>query len=730
MLCAVISTALKAQNNVAAGEFYLMNVGTGLYLKFGGAGNAKAAEGHAGTAITLAGSDNKYTIKTKANANANDWYLDGDLKMNSKADNATAWTFDQVDNTNYYRIKNNGKYLASISDAYGLLGLVAGNSENNKEKWMLVTKSQLLDILDITPVIPSASFDENDNNTNLWGVSTQGQIAINKEDQNSDKENHYLEIGTATTIKLDLGIKQVGNYVISFEAKYSGDDKPSVTLQLGTKDKDAITVEIAKSDSWVRYTGSIGINGNINDNVTITVKTMSQTPLYLDNFELFYEKSNKNQISSTVAQAQKLYDKKALAEINRIRAYIEEYYPNGLNFFNENISTMEGNLKKEEVTISTESEYRNYLSQINQIKENAKLAHRQANQYNSDNNAIFNPGFELGNLNAWETNGTIINREEFTDGTAPGTGTYLFLGAFISQEVSNLPTGKYTLTAKVASTNGANITLTATHGTQTLESNLQQVSNEMSEIKIDNIIVYNGQLLIKVTGDQEFYADDFSLTFKELILHESSTIMFEPKDDKYESILLTRNIKAGVWNTFVVPFDMAKPAGWEVKTLTGSTLNNENISLTFSDASSIEAGKPYMVRVSKAVTEITLENVNLSTTLNNTATDHIEFIGTYTSGNVPTGAFFISSNTFYQAADESNTMKAFRAYLQPKVANARSLTYRTDGDTAIDNSPLTDDNEVTVVAIYNLQGVRLDDMQEGVNILQMSDGRVVKVIIK
>jgi hypothetical protein len=62
---------------------------------------------------------------------------------------------------------------------------------------------------------------------------------------------------------------------------------------------------------------------------------------------------------------------------------------------------------------------------------------------------------------------------------------------------------------------------------------------------------------------------------------------------------------------------------------------------------------------------------------------------------------------------------------------ALSLSYRTDGETtAIDNSQLANDNEATVIAIYNLQGVHLDDMQEGVNILQMSDGRVVKMIIK
>ena len=213
------------------------------------------------------------------------------------------------------------------------------------------------------------------------------------------------------------------------------------------------------------------------------------------------------------------------------------------------------------------------------------------------------------------------------------------------------------------------------------------------------------------------------------------------KNMEYKLVVVNRTIKApdagkvyGNWNTFVVPFDMAIPDRWQVKELTGSTLNNGNITLTFSDASSIEAGVPYMVRTKEKVEKIVAQNVKVENKLNSVETGDIKFMGTYTNGYVPEGAFFISSNTFYRAADNSNTMKAFRAYIKIKDSvpqSARSLSYRTDGETtAIDNSQLANDNEATVVAIYNLQGVRLDDMQEGVNILQMSDGRVVKVIIK
>ena len=239
-----------------------------------------------------------------------------------------------------------------------------------------------------------------------------------------------------------------------------------------------------------------------------------------------------------------------------------------------------------------------------------------------------------------------------------------------------------------------------------------------------------------VGGDWSFFGD-FSLYYlgdgeHTLELDEASKAL--PEIDAnviYDQVTVTRTMKAGKWNTFVVPFDMEIPAGWEVKALTGSSVAGDNISLVFEDAESIEAGVPYMVRVSDAVTNIEVENVEVSTTLANSSTDHVEFIGVYEAGIVPAGAFFISDNTFYQAADNTNTIKAFRAYIQPKSAsaNARTLSYRVDGEedaTGIDNAV----EEVTVVAIYTLGGVRISEMQEGVNILHMSDGTTMKVIIK
>ena len=230
-----------------------------------------------------------------------------------------------------------------------------------------------------------------------------------------------------------------------------------------------------------------------------------------------------------------------------------------------------------------------------------------------------------------------------------------------------------------------------------------------------------------VANDWTFFSD-FSLYYlgdgeHTLTLDEkSSTLPAIDGDIIYDQVTIARTMKADKWNTFVVPFDMEIPTGWKVKELTESTTNNDNIMLEFHEADAIKAGVPYMVRVGNEVTQITEKIVEVSTTPVNTTT----------AGNVPEGSFFISDNKFYRAADDSNTIKPFRAYIQPisESANARSLSYRVDGEGGTTAIEETATEEVTVVGIYTLSGVRLNDMQEGVNILRMSDGSVVKVVIK
>jgi hypothetical protein len=258
-----------------------------------------------------------------------------------------------------------------------------------------------------------------------------------------------------------------------------------------------------------------------------------------------------------------------------------------------------------------------------------------------------------------------------------------------------------------------------------------------------------------VGSDWTFFGD-FSLYYlggakRSIKLDEEASALPRINESiEYDEVVLKRTLKAGVWNTFVSPF--AIPAsmlkGWEVKKLIHSAFNGEVLSLIFDEVTDgIQAGVPYMVRKDVGFTEFTMKGVQLCATPQEFTTPEgdVTFTGVYHYGPMPEGAFFISNNTFYQIPRDgddtnNNKSKAFRAYLMPQgaAAEARALSYRTDG--VVDDNENEDDDDgtsvgsvtggVTVVAIYNTQGERLTDLQNGINILQMSDGTRVKVLIK
>jgi hypothetical protein len=127
---------------------------------------------------------------------------------------------------------------------------------------------------------------------------------------------------------------------------------------------------------------------------------------------------------------------------------------------------------------------------------------------------------------------------------------------------------------------------------------------------------------------------------------------------------------------------------------------------------------------------IDVKDVTVNTILDNTETDHIDFVGVYESGNVPAGSFFISNNTFYHATGGSNTIKAFRAYLAPVNANIKAVGYSFDDVDATFIEGVESAETAVPVAVYGADGAFRAGLQKGLNIVKMSDGKVKKVFVK
>ena len=220
----------------------------------------------------------------------------------------------------------------------------------------------------------------------------------------------------------------------------------------------------------------------------------------------------------------------------------------------------------------------------------------------------------------------------------------------------------------------------------------------------------------------------------------------------YEAdITLQRTLKAGSWNTLAVPFNVSSQMlgyltstyGMQVKQLSATSLEGETIYLTFTDATEMVAGTPYLVKVSTDYdfSARALPNVEVSQELNPVETQYADFIPTLgktlvtgPSGNESNteAVLFVAANntlvnpTVVNAPDQkSSYIKGFRAYFQLKnvPAEARSIALNLgDESTGIESlttSPMAEGST------YDLQGRKVNaNVNKGVYI--MNGKKVIK----
>ena len=208
--------------------------------------------------------------------------------------------------------------------------------------------------------------------------------------------------------------------------------------------------------------------------------------------------------------------------------------------------------------------------------------------------------------------------------------------------------------------------------------------------------------------------------------------------DGYEAdVTLTRTLSAGSWNTFAAPFSTAIPDGWTVKELSSATFADGTLTLNFANAASIEAGKPYLVKVA-ANTDLSTAPFTGAIVSKDaqpfTSTD-VDFIPTLGATTIPAGdtkavLFLAANNTLLNPSALPANMKGFRAYFQLKgetvsLARAFSIDFGDGENTGIiaigtDRAASTDN------ATYTLDGRRISKAtQKGVYI---QNGK--KVIIR
>lgn len=238
------------------------------------------------------------------------------------------------------------------------------------------------------------------------------------------------------------------------------------------------------------------------------------------------------------------------------------------------------------------------------------------------------------------------------------------------------------------------------------------------------------------------------------VLDENSVEM--PEAATNVNVTVLRTINANEWSTLCLPFAMTEA---QVKEAFGDDVelgdftsydttkdagdNIESISVNFNTVTAIEANHPYIIKVSSAITEFTVDGVDIAPTANPCKNYYStgkkpkllgSFVGTYVADfdfysaadNYP---LFLSGNKFYYATEDTQHMKAFRAFFDfddylPEAEEASSsrilMTFGNSETTGVQSLKREE-----VSHIYDLQGRRVEEPAKGLYIKNNK-----KVVIK
>ena len=192
--------------------------------------------------------------------------------------------------------------------------------------------------------------------------------------------------------------------------------------------------------------------------------------------------------------------------------------------------------------------------------------------------------------------------------------------------------------------------------------------------------------------------------------------------DKTVNVNLTRTLKADVWNTFCVPFDVTVAGspleGATIKQIASVEEKTDCAVINFEDApATLEAGKAYLVRTATAIVNPTFNGVTVKNVdpTNCSGNEKYQLIGIYSPLNIDASlygkVFGINNQDKLAKVKENTSIKGMRAYfLLANSATAAKLNFGGEltGIDAVDNG-----EAVMTGKVYNLNGQYVGNSLEG-----------------
>ena len=164
--------------------------------------------------------------------------------------------------------------------------------------------------------------------------------------------------------------------------------------------------------------------------------------------------------------------------------------------------------------------------------------------------------------------------------------------------------------------------------------------------------------------------------------------------------LTRRTLTSASYNTICLPFALSNAqleevfgVDYDLEELIGSSLAGDELTLSFDQVTSLEAGKPYLLQPSVEVTNPSFEGVTIGATAPvDIETSLIDFKGTFNPTELEVGNHNIlclgASNSLFWP-NTSNPIKGFRAYFEvkgdAKKAKAAHIVKKEDQAQALDN---------------------------------------------
>lgn len=230
------------------------------------------------------------------------------------------------------------------------------------------------------------------------------------------------------------------------------------------------------------------------------------------------------------------------------------------------------------------------------------------------------------------------------------------------------------------------------------------------EYTIDFASAVTTAITFKASGAQACWTITLSTTsgVNTAILKETAT-EYTPEALSDVNVTLWRTLSNSYWNTFCVPFDISANL---IKSVFGGATITEftgvsGTTMNFTEAKSITAGKPYLIKPTNTVEKPVFSGVSIQAQEPMTITNsNYSYIGTYIKYAMETGGtqLFLDTkgNLAQPSAAPKNVLKGLRAYFIVPSSGGSAKVNILGELTDIDN--IDQERQVSNGSVYNLNG--------------------------